>query len=194
MPSEVDIVNDALVMLGERPIVSLNDSSDVALTMKTLYPSSRDAVLREHSWRFALWRTQLTQLSGSPPFGYKWAFQLPNDYLALAMPNGFWGETTDDAFTIEAGMLFTDSTHQGVPYAFIRYVRRITDPNKFDVLFIHALSAHLAWDAAIPITGNPTLMTAMRDLFHERLQEARNTDAMEQTPERIYSDELTGIR
>src|SRR6185312_15087672 len=96
MPSDTDIANQALIMLGSAPINSLNDSSNQGISVKTLYYAARDGLLREIPWNFARKQVALSQLaavpinldilpnvSGPGNIVYTGAFALPLDFLRM---------------------------------------------------------------------------------------------------------------
>jgi hypothetical protein len=202
MPSDADIVSDALVLLGDSPILSLDDTSDRASACKQLYPRVREAVLRAHPWKFAQKRVALAQTLTPPAFGYAFSYQLPVDFLRLVefwaedssgsivMSSDTWGSVlTNFRFTREGQQILTDSASCS-----IRYVAKVTDPNLFDSLFVSALSARMAAELAQPITSNATLMQTMLKLYEAKIQEARTVDSQEQTPDQLVSDVLTRVR
>lgn len=59
--TEVDIVNIALVSVGEPKITALTDSSARAVAANQLYEPERDGLLEDHLWNFATRRIVLRQ-------------------------------------------------------------------------------------------------------------------------------------
>ena len=51
--SDVEIVNNALYLIGAKPIASFTEGTDRANLYNSVYPITRDATLRVHPWRFA---------------------------------------------------------------------------------------------------------------------------------------------
>lgn len=83
MTTDVDIVNAALIRLGERSIASLADAVKPAQLAAALYADLRDAMLREHPWNFAVRRTALAvplpaATAGMAPGRYAAAWLLPD--------------------------------------------------------------------------------------------------------------------
>lgn len=79
MVTDVDIVNAALIKLGERTIASLSDAVKPALLANAIYADLRDALLREHPWNFAVVRTSLAVPASLAPGGrYGTAYMLPD--------------------------------------------------------------------------------------------------------------------
>src|SRR5215475_7420763 len=96
-PSNVDIVNMALIRLGQATIDAFDQENDTARAASVLYFRNRDALLRKIPWNFARKWVSLAQLNTAPVgldiitpsdrgtgqvnFGY--AYQLPNDCLRV---------------------------------------------------------------------------------------------------------------
>lgn len=59
--TEVDLVNVALVALGESKITALSDATVRAIAANTLYEPIRDALLEDFLWNFAVRRDSLFQ-------------------------------------------------------------------------------------------------------------------------------------
>ena len=79
MTTDIDIVNAALIRLGERTIVSFADAVKPAQLAGALYADLRDALLREHPWNFAIRREWLAIPAIADPAGrYTAAYLLPD--------------------------------------------------------------------------------------------------------------------
>src|ERR1700692_3849259 len=83
MPSDVDIVNVALTLLGQQRITTLNDNVKAARSALAIYEIERDNELRSHLWNFAVKRINLPALTTPPVFGYFAAYQLPDDCIRV---------------------------------------------------------------------------------------------------------------
>lgn len=177
MSSAVAIANIALGQLGEPPIISFSDDRKAARVMSLLFDPCRDALLRMHPWNFATRRAVLAQKSEAPAFGFTKVFALPSDYLRLWRFND--GRTE---YRIEADGLLTDADR-----AELIYTGLVADPARFDPMFVLALAAFLAAEAALNITNSQALEDRARAAFREKLQEARSVDGMEN-----YADVLLG--
>lgn len=65
MPTDVDIVNNALSKIGQPPITALTDDVERARLANRLFATIRDAVLRDYDWNFALKRAGLSRATKS---------------------------------------------------------------------------------------------------------------------------------
>lgn len=174
MASVTDICNLALGRFGEKRIVSLSEESEAARVCTVFYAQTRDELLREHKWNFAIKRAELTRLVATPDWGYDYYYQLPTDYMRFASLND--GDLVNKAeFEIEGDTLLSD-----IDEANLRYVYAITDSEQFDSLFVDALSSKLAAKIAPSLSGDWKLGEKfMQEYASMSMNIARRVDAGE---------------
>lgn len=192
MASDVEIVNNALLLLGDQQITALTDASNSARLAAGLLNQTKDAVLRAHPWNCAMTRQALAELSDDPAFGWTHQFQLPTDpycLRALAINDDEEDGNTGDTFKVEGRRLLTNAGT-----ANLRYIRRITDPNDFDGLLYEATSARLAAKMAYAITGDANKSSLMWQLYERLIRSARTVDGQEGSPDVINVTTLTEVR
>ena len=78
--SKIEIVNRALMKLGEPPISSLNDVV-FGKSYDVIYNDMRKLLLSTYPWRFAVEVAQLNRLEEKK--GNKFLYVMPNDCLLL---------------------------------------------------------------------------------------------------------------
>ena len=83
----------ALTKLGAQPIASFEDGTAEGEVANSLYPGTRDALLASHPWSFATTQAALPRLAQSPSAEFRYAFQLPPDFLR-AISAGTSGRAT----------------------------------------------------------------------------------------------------
>lgn len=185
MASEVDIVNLALGHIGEDAAVtsiSPSDGSVQAMHAARFYPIARDTLLEEHAWTFATSRVNLELLDMTVD-GWSYVYAYPNLVLrALEVyPAGVGPDQTNpvefEVETLEDGtqILLTDAAD-----AILRYVRKVTDPDKFTPLFTEVLGWLLASMLAGPILKGETGTSAAKEclkVYLARLSAATSSDA-----------------
>jgi hypothetical protein len=191
MATEVSICSNALRRLGDSPITSLTEDSERARLCNAFYEPSRDAILRSHTWNFAINRATLAKLSSAPAFEYAFQYALPTDPFCLRVLKM---EFEDYEFKVEnlAGQGRVLLTNEGE--ANIIYIARVTDPSLFDSMFVDVLTAKLAVDLAYPVTNSTTLQTQMQRLFERKLSDARSLDSTEGTTDSLISNVFTDFR
>ena len=179
MASEIEICNRALIKIGEKTILSLDDNSKRARICKVLYEPTRDYVLRSHPWNFAVKRVELAQNTLGPVYDYAYSYELPTDCIRVLIPSREIWE-----YSIEGTTLVTD-----YPGAMLKYIARIVDPNVFDEAFREALACKIAAESALTLTDNDPRHKAMVQLYQLAIREAKSVNAMEKGPQWITSEQ-----
>jgi hypothetical protein len=131
----------ALDKLGANQIDDLDtDQSVQAIKCRTHFEQTRDALIESYTWRFASGRSTLTQDTTDPDFEYANQFILPSDYM---VKKSVWGgdgpRRTNFSLSLEGDRLLTNEGE-----IHLRYIKRVTDPTKFNSLFIEAFILKLA--------------------------------------------------
>lgn len=174
--SNVSIANLALQLLGAARIVSLTDDHKNARAVNSCFEFLRDKELRAHAWNFSIERATLAPSSTAPEFDFDYAFPLPTEFLRLLPPARHaldWNiERVDDKSCIV--------TNDGDTLE-IRYVARIIDPTKFDMLFVYALAAKIAEHCCEELTQSNTKQQKATAFYKDAIAEARKINAFEQT-------------
>lgn len=74
------------------------------------------------------------------------------------------------------------------------FLKKITDPNDMDSLFIGAYTAKLAAELAEPVTGSRSLAEQMWQLYERKVREARTIDSQEGTVSNLDIQQLVDAR
>lgn len=194
MASDVDIANRALSMLGEARITSLSDNNKPARAMKARFTLLRDAELSAYPWRFAVKRVQLAASTDTPVWGYSKIYDRPVDDLRPIKVGGAYVNANSIGVFYESSGIHTDMN----PYEIIEgrihtnllapldyeYVAQITDTGAFDPLFVEALAARLAADAAEELTQSNSKKEAAFSIYKRTLAEARRVNSLYRPPRR----------
>ena len=77
MPSKIEIISNAAVLLGASPVESEDQDTKAARVGFNLYPSTYLSALTMSHWGFAKAQQQLSLLVEEPLFDFQNAFQLP---------------------------------------------------------------------------------------------------------------------
>ena len=189
MASEVDICNKALLSLGAKQIISLDDSQTEAVLCKQLYADLRDAVLQAHDWSFAIERVNLPKGGSDPTFRYANAFPLPSRVLYVWEVNKVKHDDPTRDWQVEDNAIVTDDTSVAA-----KWIKQVTDPSKFSPLFVQCLQARLAADMAIPVTSNLKLEESKWGLYTAKLKQATGRDGQQGKARRMRSRWLQNAR
>lgn len=167
----VDLVNGALVIIGEDMVDSIDPSGDSEHNRipAERYDTIRRVVLRSGFWNCAMARASLPQSSTAPAWGFSYAYTLPSDFIRLKRL-----EYTDTHFSLEGRRILTDEST-----CKIKYVKDLTDVSMMDDLLKEAIIARLAHDLAIPLKGDPALQSQLWTAYLSKIADAHHSDAME---------------
>jgi len=182
MTSKVEVANTALSMIGELPITSFTDDTKSARVVNQRYDTVRRSVLRDHFWNAAKSRVQLPALTNAPAFGWARQFQLPSDFLRMVRINGMY--PFHARYVIEGEKILTD---MAAPLNLI-YVRDEQDPSVWDAMLVEAVAARLGAEIAMPITQSIDMRDRAWQLYRQKLQTARTTDAMDEPAGEFEAD------
>ena len=180
MPSQTDLLNDALGQIGASPIAAIDDGTVNANWCATFYPALRRALLRISHWRFAETRAMLAQESTTPAFEFTFSYALPADLVKIVEYNSvqlivqnpnvllvsdvLYLAPYAGYFKVEGRHLLTNDAQVALVY-----IHDVTDPNIWDPLSYQTLATWLASKLALPITKDSkksaTLIQAATQLW-----------------------------
>ena len=180
MTDAVSICNLALQRVGAKSIPSLSEDTTAGRACNRVYEQARDSELRAHSWAFARERVKVAADSTDPTFGAAKRYALPSDNLRILPTNGVDGTDTQDDFEIFGKFIHTDHS---TPIN-LNYVKRITDENTFDALFVELLIARIAMDVSEKVTQSNKKKDDARLHYKEVQKEARRVNAFERPPQK----------
>jgi len=163
----VDICNIALIRLGAEKIVTLDDDTKRAGLCKVLYSVVKDEMIQSHPWRFARKRKRSVGAAvSSNVFGWAYKHTLPADFRRM-----FMAEDQDENWTIESGILYTDT--QNLNYVYVLTVDEIALPS----YFVLALASRLAQEMAYSMIQSTELQAAIEAEHSRKLSNARFVDS-----------------
>ena len=165
--AEVDIVNRALDKLGTTIITFAAQTGGVALKCNRIFVPTRDELNRDYEWTFAIQRVTLTAETATPDFDFDFKCKLPKDYLRMKDKGYDDSDKIEHRPKIESGYLLTNESTKN-----IIYIRKVTNPAEFDVLFTRVLVLRLAKKLRNPIAGTKTL--ALYETLDKDLEKAES--------------------
>jgi hypothetical protein len=172
------VCNLALDILKQEPIANISDpTSGVESICARWYDPTRKAVLREHTWNFAIQRKVLTRVA-TPAWGFSDSYNLPNDYIRILSVETLDG-TPIQNYEIESGKLLMDGNGASVR---LRYIFDVTLVPKFDSLFMMVLAIELARVMCYAITGSNDALPRIENLLRDYKVEGTTTDGQERPP------------
>lgn len=184
--SAVSICSNALLMLGDNPINSFEDTGDRARLASNLWAPAMDYVLRSHPWNCAVQQVVLSPDADAPPFGFAYKFTLPGDWLRTLCV-GEPGERPD--FKIRAGKL-----HMHSNVCKLEYIFRNDNPATWDASLVWAMTTAMRAIFAYGISQSSSLEQVIDQALREVLRRARAADGQEETNEALDDNPLRDAR
>lgn len=170
----------ALTPLGAQRIHDIGDASDeTAVLCRLYYDIIVDEVLRSHTWNCAIWFQSLASLSSDDDDyllddyeEYDYQYTLPTDPKCLRVIS--IPEYPDYDYEIVGDYLLCD-----LDEVVLKYVKRITDPTKFDALLVQSIAYRLAAELADRITNSSRTRDNMLKMYEWQLNRAQTVDSIE---------------
>jgi hypothetical protein len=181
--SKVEICNHALLKIGADPIASLDinqtDSEAVVQSARLcgiLFDQALDEVLRSYKWNSALERAQLSRLTETPAFKWKYKYQLPNDCIRVF--NVYDDiEAYDDRteYVVEGRTILCD-----YDAVYLCYVKRPNDVSSLDAGLTKCIIQSLAIKLSVPMQLDQVMQNSLITEYQRViLPEARSVDTLE---------------
>jgi hypothetical protein len=185
--TEVEICNDALIIVGANKISDLSDNTKEAILCNEQYSKVRDQLLQSHPWNFAICRAEIAADVSLPTGWWDWeyAFTIPANCLRILQTES--EDSTD--WSVEGSKIFSNTS----PLR-IKYIKKETDVTKFSKGFEMALAYAIADRIGYALTQSSTLMSKIKIDFENRLSEARSYDGQENATEEVKADLWLGSR
>lgn len=175
--SSVDVINNALILLGANIITSLDEGSNESTIAGKLWDDVRRGCLRIHPWNFALKEIELPAVTGGSDFKHNFQYNLPADFIRLITVYD------DSAYKLKGKSIYTNKDT-----CKIRYIYDNVDTTSWDASFSNAVAYKMAAELAYPITKSTSLMDAMTNMFIRFTSEARVIDGSEDIEDPLNLD------
>lgn len=183
MPSKIDIISNALVLIGHPPISSLDPDQGAGATVgAALYETTLVFMLSTTYWRFSIKQQSLNRLSAVPLNNWQFAFQLPTDMVTL--------------FRVDPRakyQIFEDNLFANIDTISADYSYRVGD-TALPIYFVQAMQYKLAADFAISITNDTQKSQLYETKYREELRIAMAADAKNHPAVPIVDQPFTDIR
>ena len=177
--TKVQIVSNAIALMGKKPITSLVNQSDIVTAAEQAFDMVYPSIMSKYFWRFATTIAQLSMLDITPVGGYwQYAYQLPGDYLKLIHlypPN--WDFEIYQDFQLYTNFQ-GNSQALYIEYQFLPLIQFL--PDYFCEYLIYEIAAYLCLASA----QSPQFFQALRPRADYLMQSALAADAQNrpQTP------------
>ncbi|MEA4834963.1 MAG: hypothetical protein VB133_07510 [Anaeromusa sp.] len=183
--TKVDVCNIALGRIGRKAaITSLTENSTEARACNRIWDMVRQSLLREFTWSFSHRVELLAQSTDTVP-GWQYLYAYPSDCLqALRVFNEVTAELRGeqakwDVLTVGNNTFIACN----VELAYLEYTADRTDPDSWTTQFSDCLAWRLAFELAMPLTGDQNLRNSCWQLYMNIGSMARTTNAAEKNVE-----------
>jgi len=173
--SWTQICNRALGRLGSDTITDLSEGTPGAEYCGRFLPEAIEYVLGQWDFKFARRRQRLAMNDEAPAFGWKYQFNYPMDCIRLikVCGGGLMPEEDESVpYQVENGKILTDADELQ-----IIYIARPDDPNQLPQSVRKAISTHLAYLLATPLTSNEQLIALIAAESQAAIELAKREDA-----------------
>ncbi len=170
--SKIEIINRALLKLGEPPIASLNDAA-FATSYEMIFNDVKNLLLSAYPWRFAVKTKKLARLEKM--FFNRFMYQLPADFLLLIK---VYIRTDADVADFRLVSAEDYEIADGCVTAFykgaiqIDYVARLDDDSNFSPLFREAMAAKMAAELAMRLKHSVAIKQTFDNEFFNLIRQA----------------------
>jgi hypothetical protein len=184
MASKIDLISNALILIGDTPINSLTGGTRAQQVASNLYDNIVQNELTKHRWGFAKKKAQLS-LTTEIPVDDEWRsiYQLPTDMLFLIKlyPNTSYQLYGDKVYTDTSSALYAD------------YIYNAPE-SEWPVYFSKMIEYALARDFAASIRDSDSARQTMTSEYINQSRMARYTDSQQYPQVPIASNPFTNVR
>lgn len=188
MASKIEIINFALRLLRQSPIVDIDDQNERARAANDMYEITRLTAFSTCDWHCLRRRAKLTKSAETPDFGFKYQYLLPSKCIRVVavqdLRSGFFipyqgGMFPDDmphsgTYTVEGNFLLSNEEECN-----ILYIENEQDTTKYDAQLVNILAYLLAMNLAIPLTADNSLTSAIENKYSYFLKTAKAKNALD---------------
>jgi hypothetical protein len=147
----------ALLKIGEKPILSLNEETPTAAISRTLFDQSINYVLSLHPWKFATQKITLTKTDGGD-------FALPVNVLRV--------------IDCDCALYQVSNNRVAAPVDTIEITAIIkVNPENMPSYFVNVATLYLAREFCMPLTGDQNLLRTIAALYESELRAAKFIDS-----------------
>jgi len=184
MASKIDLISNALILIGDTPINSLTGGTRAQQVASNLYDNIVQNELTKHRWGFAKKKAQLS-LTTDVPVDDEWKsiYQLPTDLLFLIKlyPTTNYAVYGDKVYTDVSDALYCD------------YIYNVPE-SEWPVYFAKMIEYALARDFASSVRDSDSARQTMSAEYLNQSRMARYTDSQQYPVVPLRHNPFTSVR
>jgi len=184
MASKINLISNALLLIGDNTINSLTGSSKAQTTAANLYDNIVQNELSKHRWSFARKKAQIS-LTTETPVDQEWRsiYQLPSDMLVMIK---LYPQTN---YQILGDKIYTNVSSKLI----CEYIANVAE-SEFPAYFSKLIEYALAKDFATSIRDSSASRQEMTNEYIIASRMARYTDSQQRPVEPIRSNPFANVR
>lgn len=183
MASKIDLISNALILIGDKPINSLTDPGFAETVGSNLYDTIKEFELSKFRWSFAQ-RKAVLALTTEVPKDQEWQYiyQLPSDLVSIykVYPNARYE-------------IIGDKLHANQEPTTIQYTANVPE-SEFPPYFVKMMEYALAKDFATSVRDSAAARQEMSNEYIVASRMARATDSQGRTQVRMQSNPFVNVR
>jgi hypothetical protein len=168
MTTSIKMASNALILLGEQVIQSLDDDTAAS----NLYDATYESLLSMEPWTFAMKEQDLSRNTAAPndKTGFQYSFNLPSDLIRIwqMMPHCNYVRIGNEIQSNESSLR-------------LRYIYRVSESD-LPAHFVKLVEYKLASEFAISVSEDENRAALFDNKFKSQLNSARKIDAQGQPP------------
>lgn len=179
-----EIINRALLKLGEEPISSENERPQ-GISFNLIYDDVRRSLLSMYVWRFAVKTADLAPLDEETETFRRYRFQMPGDLITVLSVGEMYKFPDLRDLKMSSGeryVILGDKIEACCNPLPLTYVADIDDATKYPPQFREALAARLALELTTKIHKNLNLYQLLESQFTQAINSAmQHNDIIQDT-------------
>jgi hypothetical protein len=191
---KIDIINRALIRLGEDTITSTQNHNSGAL-FDIVYEDARKSLLSLYVWRFAIKRQELAMVDDKGAGLYKYRYQRPHDCLTIVSVSDYYKTpdlrnykySTGERYQIEGNYILSNEKSVN-----LIYVADIEE--EFPHLFEMALASKVAAGLTTKIHQNPSMYQMYEQEANSYLMQAIHMNEIMQDSQELGDNSWISVK
>jgi len=184
MASKIQLISNALILIGDLPVTSLSGNTRAETVANNLYDNIVQNEISKFRWGFARRQAQLS-LTTEVPIGTEWSsiYQLPTNMLNLIKlsPSINYQILGDKVYCNYSGSLYCD------------YIANVSE-SEWPVYFSKMIEYALAMDFAPSIRDSASAMQLLANQYLNASRMARFTDSQQHPQVAIQDRPFINVR
>lgn len=194
--NKLSMISTALVLCGEKPMVSTSDPRYGASVGAALFDMVYENELTSNPWRITCTKGQIAQVNTKPANEWQYVFQIPTDCLAVL---GFYGIGPDRSYDIYGGKLYTNMNSGPGPTGSSSRVLILEyqfkpDPSYLPSYLSLLITLAMAKRMVKPVSDSDSAQTKMEQAYNQQRNVAMATDAKQRPNRPLQSMPFVQVR